>query len=128
VVVDGAVRQLAHAPMALMRALARQPGRVVSREALLSALPGGGDDTHAVETAIARLRAGLGTPKAIQTVVKRGYRLALDPAECIGNNPRPVVATPARPVSSARPSPATSPVTGSDLPVRPPRLAPAAGA
>ena len=43
---------------------------------------GGGDDTHAVETAIARLRAGLGTPKAIQTVVKRGYRLALDAADC----------------------------------------------
>ncbi|WP_232235962.1 uroporphyrinogen-III synthase [Nocardia sp. BMG51109] len=89
VVVDGRVRQLAPAPMALMRALARQPGRVVSREDLLAALPGGGDDTHAVETGIARLRAGLGTPKAVQTVVKRGYRLALDPAECIDNNPRP---------------------------------------
>ncbi|GAB0106716.1 hypothetical protein JMUB6875_57030 [Nocardia sp. JMUB6875] len=88
VVVDGQVRQLAPAPMALMRSLARQPGRVVSREDLLAALPGGGDDTHAVETAIARLRAGLGTPKAIQTVVKRGYRLALDPAECI-DNPHP---------------------------------------
>src|SRR5690606_24195459 len=35
VVVDGEVRQLAPAPMALMRALARQPGRVVSREDLL---------------------------------------------------------------------------------------------
>ncbi|WP_280312383.1 uroporphyrinogen-III synthase, partial [Nocardia abscessus] len=89
VVVDDQVRQLAPAPMALMRSLARQPGRVVSREDLLAALPGGGDDTHAVETAIARLRAGLGTPKAIQTVVKRGYRLALDPAECTDNNPRP---------------------------------------
>ena len=89
VVVDGSVRQLAPAPMALMRALARQPGRVVSREDLLAALPGGGDDTHAVETGIARLRAGLGTPKAIQTVVKRGYRLALDPAECMDNNTRP---------------------------------------
>jgi uroporphyrinogen-III synthase len=90
VVVDGDVRQLAPAPMALMRSLARQPGRVVSREDLLAALPGGGDDTHAVETAIARLRAGLGTPKAIQTVVKRGSRLALDAAECTDNYPRPV--------------------------------------
>jgi uroporphyrinogen-III synthase len=89
VVVDGQVRQLAPAPLALMRSLARQPGRVVSREQLLAALPGGGDDTHAVETGIARLRAGLGVPKVIQTVVKRGYRLALDPAECIDNNPRP---------------------------------------
>jgi uroporphyrinogen-III synthase len=87
--------------MALMRSLARQPGRVVSRGDLLAALPGGGDDTHAVETAIARLRAGLGTPKAIQTVVKRGYRLALDAAECTDNYPRPVdgvsgIGTPAR--------------------------------
>ncbi|MBU3063522.1 uroporphyrinogen-III synthase [Nocardia sp. NEAU-G5] len=101
VVVDGTVRQLAPAPMALMRALARQPGRVVSRGDLLAALPGGGDDTHAVETGIARLRAGLGTPKAIQTVVKRGYRLALDPAECVDNNPRPAAVAPANP---ARPS------------------------
>lgn len=93
VIVDGEVRQLAPAPMALMRSLARQPGRVVSREALLAALPGGGDDTHAVETAIARLRAGLGSPKAIQTVVKRGYRLALDPAEC-NDNPHPVTLNP----------------------------------
>ncbi|WP_230464892.1 uroporphyrinogen-III synthase, partial [Nocardia seriolae] len=91
------------APMALMRSLARQPGRVVSREDLLAALPGGGDDTHAVETAIARLRAGLGTPKAIQTVVKRGYRLALDPAERI-DNPHPEPAGPA----GRQPSPAHS--------------------
>ncbi len=105
VVVDGSVRQLAPAPMALMRSLARQPGRVVSREDLLAELPGGGEDTHAVETAIARLRAGLGTPKAIQTVVKRGYRLALDTADCaddsrrtVGDGRAPVVgiATPAR--------------------------------
>jgi uroporphyrinogen-III synthase len=98
VVVDGTVKQLAPAPMALMRSLARQPGRVVSREDLLAALPGGGDDTHAVETAIARLRAGLGTPKAIQTVVKRGYRLAIDPAECTDNNAdtAPPAASPAR--------------------------------
>ncbi|MBO0856110.1 MAG: winged helix-turn-helix domain-containing protein, partial [Nocardia sp.] len=85
VVVDGEVHQLAPAPMALMRTLARHPGRVVSREDLLAALPGGGADTHAVETGIARLRAGLGTPKAIQTVVKRGYRLALDTAVCVDN-------------------------------------------
>ena len=86
VVVDGEVKQLPPASMALMRTLARQPGRVVSRENLLAALPGCGEDTHAVETAIARLRAALGTPKAIQTVVKRGYRLALDPAECVDNS------------------------------------------
>ncbi|GAA5041387.1 uroporphyrinogen-III synthase [Nocardia callitridis] len=97
VVVDGEVRQLAPAPMALMRTLARQPGRVVSRENLLAALPGGGADTHAVETAIARLRAGLGAPKVIQTVVKRGYRIAmdaLDTAECGDHGVRVQVADP----------------------------------
>jgi len=83
VVVDGDVRQLAPAPLAMMRALARQPGRVVAREDLLAALPGGSGDTHAVETAIARLRSGLGAPKVIQTVVKRGYRLALDPVDYV---------------------------------------------
>ncbi|WP_345345312.1 winged helix-turn-helix domain-containing protein, partial [Rhodococcus olei] len=82
VVVDGEVRQLAPAAMALMRTLAHRPGRVVSREELLAVLPGGGGDTHAVETAIARLRSCLGAPKIIQTVVKRGYRLAVDPGEC----------------------------------------------
>ncbi|QBJ95285.1 uroporphyrinogen-III synthase [Rhodococcus sp. ABRD24] len=81
VLVDGEVRQLPPAGMALMRRLAERPGLVVSRADLLSALPGGSDDTHAVETAIARLRGHLGAPKAVQTVVKRGYRLALDPAD-----------------------------------------------
>lgn len=64
-----------------MKTLARNPGRVVSREDLLASLPGGGGDTHAVETAMTRLRSSLGAPKAIQTVVKRGYRIALDHIE-----------------------------------------------
>lgn len=82
VVVDSEVKNLPPAAMSLMRALGRHPGRVVAREELLATLPGGGDDTHAVETAIARLRSSLGAPKIIQTVVKRGYRLAVDHAEC----------------------------------------------
>ena len=32
-----------------------------------------------------RLRAALGEPKLVQTVVKRGYRLALDPAAEYGH-------------------------------------------
>ena len=39
------------------------------------------------EMAIARLRAALGEPKLVQTVVKRGYRLALDPAAEFGPLP-----------------------------------------
>ncbi|MGW0968696.1 uroporphyrinogen-III synthase [Streptomyces sp. NPDC002516] len=80
VVVDGALRPVPPAGMSLLRALARRPGWVVARAELLRALPGSGRDEHAVETAMARLRTALGAPKLIQTVVKRGYRLALDPA------------------------------------------------
>jgi uroporphyrinogen-III synthase len=78
VMVDGELRPLSPAGLTLLKALARRPGRVVSRHALLTELPGGGGDTHAVETAMARLRAGLGDPRMIQTVVKRGYRLSID--------------------------------------------------
>ncbi|WP_221357387.1 uroporphyrinogen-III synthase [Streptomyces beigongshangae] len=80
VLVDDALRPVPPAGMALMRALARRPGWVVARAELLRALPGAGKDEHAVETAMARLRTALGAPRLIQTVVKRGYRLALDPA------------------------------------------------
>lgn len=80
VLVDGGLRPVPPAGMALLRALARRPGWVVARAELLRALPGAGRDEHAVETAVARLRSALGTPELIQTVVKRGYRLALDPA------------------------------------------------
>jgi len=74
-VVDGDLRVLAPASMAVLRALAAAPGRVLSRAALLHELPRGADE-HAVEMAVARLRAGLGAPGIVQTVVKRGYRLA----------------------------------------------------
>ena len=73
-VVDGELRPLAPAPMAVLRALATTPGRVLSRAALLRTLPRGADE-HAVEMAVARLRAGLGASGVVQTVVKRGYRL-----------------------------------------------------
>lgn len=82
VVVDGVLKPLAPVPMALMRALARHPGRVVSRADLLRAAPEGvraTADEHAVEMAMTRLRAALGDPRCVQTVVKRGYRLAFDP-------------------------------------------------
>ncbi|MFD5251268.1 uroporphyrinogen-III synthase [Streptomyces bobili] len=80
VLVDGCLKPVPPAGMSLLRALSRRPGWVVPRADLLRALPGTGKDEHAVETAMARLRTALGAPKLIQTVVKRGYRLALDPA------------------------------------------------
>ncbi|MBG6069566.1 uroporphyrinogen-III synthase [Micromonospora ureilytica] len=76
-VIDGELRPLAPAPMAVLRALAQSPGRVLSRTALLRTLPRGADE-HAVEMAVARLRAGLRAPRVVQTVVKRGYRLRVD--------------------------------------------------
>ncbi|GAB3953249.1 uroporphyrinogen-III synthase [Micromonospora vulcania] len=76
-VIDGELRPLAPAPMAVLRALAQAPGRVLSRTVLLRTLPRGADE-HAVEMAVARLRAGLRAPRVVQTVVKRGYRLRVD--------------------------------------------------
>lgn len=78
VLVDGEVKAVSPAGMATIRALAHRPGTVVSRHDLLRALPGSGTDTHAVETAVLRLRTALGDKNIVSTVVKRGYRLAVD--------------------------------------------------
>ncbi|MBU9762515.1 uroporphyrinogen-III synthase [Mycobacterium sp. TNTM28] len=83
VLVDGAVKPLSPAGMSTIRALAHRPGAVVSRFDLLSALPGAGTDTHAVETAVLRLRTALGDKNIVSTVVKRGYRLAVDDSEMV---------------------------------------------
>jgi uroporphyrinogen-III synthase len=81
VIVDGQLRPVPPAPMALLRALTVNPGHVLSRRALANVLRahsgrGSTVDDHAVETAVGRLRAAIGTPQLVQTVVKRGYRLA----------------------------------------------------
>ncbi len=77
VLLDGVEIKLSPAPAAVLSALVANPGIVVSRSSLLATLPGGtATSEHAVEMAVARLRAAIGT-KAVQTVVKRGYRLAV---------------------------------------------------
>ncbi|MFC7359232.1 uroporphyrinogen-III synthase [Nocardioides astragali] len=74
---DGVPVELSPAPASVLMALLVNPGHVVSRRALLAALPSGqAGSEHAVEMAVARLRAAIGT-KAVLTVVKRGYRLAV---------------------------------------------------
>jgi uroporphyrinogen-III synthase len=78
VVVDDTVQSLAPAAMAILRALAHRPGVVVARAELLQTLPGSASDPHAVDTAVLRLRKALGDRNIIATVVKRGYRLAID--------------------------------------------------
>jgi uroporphyrinogen-III synthase len=75
-VVDGEVRDLSPNSLTLLKMLARVPGAVVSRDVLLEAL--GGDDPHVVEAAVNRLRSALGARELIATVVKRGYRLAVE--------------------------------------------------
>jgi len=77
VIVDGEVRPLAPASMATLEALAAQPGAVVSRSRLARSLPSGADG-HAIDMAVARLRASLGAADIVETVIKRGYRLRVD--------------------------------------------------
>ncbi|MGZ4665586.1 MAG: uroporphyrinogen-III synthase [Frankiaceae bacterium] len=84
VLVDGMFVALPPAPLAVLRALAEQPGRVLSRAQLRTSLPRDGSDAHAVEMAVARLRGLLGNPRIVQTVVKRGYRLAYEPEQGSG--------------------------------------------
>lgn len=78
VVVDGEVREVSATGLAVLKTLAAAPGDVVSRQELLDVLPAAGDDAHAVEVAVGRLRTALGAREIIGTVVKRGYRLAVD--------------------------------------------------
>lgn len=78
VLVDGIVKPLTPAELATLRTLAHVPGTVVGRDQLLKALPGSGNNTHAVETAMLRLRTALGNKNIVTTVVKRGYRLTVD--------------------------------------------------
>lgn len=90
-IVDGEPRFLPPAQLALLRALAQEPGRVLSRPELLLALPSGEQaDGHAVEMAVGRVRKAIGDPRIIETVVKRGYRLA-----CRVETPPDAMAAPA---------------------------------
>jgi uroporphyrinogen-III synthase len=79
VVVDGTLVPLSAASMALLGRLAVRPGQVVPRRELLNLTPGETGDEHSVEVAVGRLRAALGDPRIVLTVVKRGYRLAYEP-------------------------------------------------
>ncbi|QUH02772.1 uroporphyrinogen-III synthase [Saccharopolyspora erythraea] len=85
-VVDGQLKPLSPSAKTLLRALMEQPGRVIARRDLAGTLNAGQPaqralDEHAVEQAIARLRASLGAPELVQTVIKRGYRIPLEPTE-----------------------------------------------
>ena len=74
---DGHVMPLSPSSLAVLRLLATAGGDVVSRAQVLAALPGDSRDPHAAEVAVARLRESAGDRRLVQTVVKRGYRLAV---------------------------------------------------
>jgi uroporphyrinogen-III synthase len=81
IVLDGRHIALSRSATDIVAALFDAEGAVVSRPRLQAALPRSGENTHAVEMAVARLREALGVPDLVKTVVKRGYRLNVaDPA------------------------------------------------
>ncbi|CDK00976.1 Uroporphyrinogen-III synthase [Microbacterium sp. C448] len=81
-VLDGRLIPLSRTGIDVLAALFDARGGVVSRTNLQGALPRSGDNTHAVEMAVARVREALAAPDLIKTVVKRGYRLnIIEPAE-----------------------------------------------
>jgi uroporphyrinogen-III synthase len=76
--VDGRFIPLSRASASVLGALFDAGGNVLSRQELGRALPRGGENMHAVEVAIGRLRDALGEPDTIKTVIKRGYRLNVE--------------------------------------------------
>ena len=78
VLVDGRTVELTARQTGVLAALVESGGRVLSRPDLLrAAWRDEAADEHAVEMTVARLRTALGPAgTVVQTVVKRGYRLA----------------------------------------------------
>lgn len=77
VLIDGAFVPLSRGAVSVVEALFIADGRVLSRTEIGQVLPGGRRSPRAVEVAVARLREALGDVGLVQTVVKRGYRLAV---------------------------------------------------
>lgn len=75
-VLDGRVVPLSPSGLEVLRLLVEARGSVVTREAVLAALPGSSTDPHAAEVAVARVREAT-SRNLVRTVVKRGYRLAV---------------------------------------------------
>lgn len=80
VLLDGVFHEIGRTGTDVLRLLARDPGTVFSRQEILEGLSEGLVGTtsteRAVEVTVARIREALGVPEIIETVYKRGYRLA----------------------------------------------------
>ncbi|MGZ4437989.1 MAG: uroporphyrinogen-III synthase [Nocardioidaceae bacterium] len=77
---DHEVLPVSPSGLAVLRRLARTPGRVVTRDEILDVLPGDAGrqrDPHTAEVAVARLREACGRRPLVRTVIKRGYMLPL---------------------------------------------------
>lgn len=75
--IDGGFVPLSRGAVGILEALLVADGRVLTRAEIGQVLPGGRRSARAVEVAVARLRESLGDADLVQTVVKRGYRLAV---------------------------------------------------
>ncbi|GGM90220.1 uroporphyrinogen-III synthase [Dactylosporangium sucinum] len=77
VIVDDRLIPVQPVPIAVLRTLARSPGRVMScADIRRNIRTGTAVDDHAIEVAISRLRRALSGTQLIRTVMRRGYRLA----------------------------------------------------
>jgi uroporphyrinogen-III synthase len=83
VVIAGQLLPVQPGPLSVLRALAIRPGRLLSAAEIRALIPHSPPiDDHAIEMAVSRLRGSLSDSaldgrELVQTVMKRGYRLAL---------------------------------------------------
>lgn len=79
VVVDGRFVPVPPGPLTVLRVLAERPGQVVSCDEIRRVSPDWSDvDNHAIEMAVSRLRRHLDGFDVVQTISRRGYRLAAE--------------------------------------------------
>ncbi|WP_345143032.1 uroporphyrinogen-III synthase [Dactylosporangium darangshiense] len=77
-VLDGRLYPIQQGPVDVLRALAREPGKVFSNADIRRLVPSLTDvDDHAIEMAVSRLRRAVPGLDLVQTVIKHGYRLAV---------------------------------------------------
>ncbi|GAB3759823.1 hypothetical protein GCM10028796_07400 [Ramlibacter monticola] len=94
---DGKPLALAPTPFALLCALARQPGTLLTKDALLDEVWGHQFVSESVlKTAVSDLRMALGDdprqPRLIETVPRRGYRFIANPSAFAPRSPPPAQA------------------------------------
>ncbi|WP_238012859.1 uroporphyrinogen-III synthase [Dactylosporangium sp. AC04546] len=76
--IDGRLYPIQQGPVGVLRALAAEPGKLLSSADIRRLVPGLTDvDDHAIEMTVSRLRRAMPDLDLVQTVIKRGYRLAV---------------------------------------------------